>query len=200
MIISHEKKFIFVHIPKTGGTSISHCLKRYASYNVSGEYRLKGKKILHPSLKKHAQASQIKKYVSKKVWDSYFKFALVRNPWDLFVSLYFWLKPRSEILKKKLFKQFLVDFYKDLESAKLMGGGQTPFIYEGGRCLVDFVGSFEDYDNSIKIIEKRIGVPIETPHIFKTNHKHYSAYYNSKTKRIVAEVCSKDIKNFGYSF
>jgi len=69
-VISDRHKFIHIHIPKTGGTSVSVALG-------------------YPEGKTpdHRRARVIKKGV--KDWDSYFKFTFVRNPWDLVVSDFF---------------------------------------------------------------------------------------------------------------
>lgn len=203
MIVSNKKKFVFIHVPKTGGTSLSVVLRKYASYSVAREYKIEGKKFLDVSLMKHATALDVKKYVPKAKWDKYFKFCFVRNPWDLFVSLYSWLKPRSKKLKSKSFSKFVTNFYHNLDAAVLMGKGQYNFMYNlSGKCLVDFVGKFEDYDSSIRTIEKRVGIPITSlvRWINKTKHAPYRKYYNNKTKSMIAEVCANDIKCFGYTF
>lgn len=204
MIISHEKKFVFVHVPKTAGTSITHTLKNYASYSVSSEYKIAGKRILHKSLKKHAHAKEIRKYMKKDQWREYFKFAFVRNPWDLFVSLYFWLKnhsPHSKIRQKNiLFKQFITNFYHNQDKAVLMGQGQKPFIFDARKCLVDYVGKYETLESDVGAISSRLGVSLSLPHIFKTDHKKYKKYYNSRTHDMIAKVCAEDIRIFNYSF
>jgi len=204
VIVSNEKQFIFVHVPKTAGTSITHTLKQFASYSVSSEYKVVGQGVLHKALKKHSHAKEIKRYMDAAKWNSYFKFGFVRNPWDLFVSLYFWLKKHSKHSKIRknniLFKQFIINFYKNIDKAVLMGNGQHPFLFDKGTCLVDYVGRYENLKDDVAKISAKIEIPLNLPHMFKTDHKKYKKYYDSKTRGMVAEVCAEDIKLFGYQF
>jgi hypothetical protein len=98
LILSHKYKFIFIHIPKCAGTSITQSLIPYLGQDdlvlgctpefeaLSREYKAKG--WIH----KHSTASEIREFVGEETWNSYFKFAFVRHPLDLILSLYFWWK------------------------------------------------------------------------------------------------------------
>jgi hypothetical protein len=117
VLISHQKKFIFVHVFKNAGTSIETALLPYATYNRAHYYtyramrnitrrinevlwlaKLQPKLLLsvpflplrwHPQpLRNHATASQIAEKIGWEKYQSYFSFSVVRNPWDRFVSRY----------------------------------------------------------------------------------------------------------------
>jgi len=81
-----------------------------------------------------------------------------------------------------------------------MGGGQAPFIYAGRACLVDQVYQMEYMDVALSSISDALQITFNVPHINKTEHKNYRKYYNGKTKRMIAEVCAKDIELFNYRF
>lgn len=83
MIISHDHKFIFIHIGKTGGTSVEKVLCDHL--NIDFE---KTKKDEYGEWWKHIWAKGMRKRVGKKIWDEYFTFAFVRNPFDMILSLY----------------------------------------------------------------------------------------------------------------
>ena len=92
-MISHEHKFIFVQINKTGGTSVRHALLPES-----------GRENVH-------QFAQFYKKHCPKVFDKYFKFAFVRNPWDRVVSQYEFRKPPKRFpvgnTSKMTFEQFV---------------------------------------------------------------------------------------------
>ena len=92
MIISHKKKFIFVHIYKTAGSSVRRRLERFdAAYNLFhwGKSKFTPNPVLIAPLGlKHSDAKTIRKAVGAETYDSYFSFCFVRNPWDWQVSLY----------------------------------------------------------------------------------------------------------------
>ena len=80
MLISKEKKFVFIHIPKTAGDSITEALREYCNVVDTNKY-----KHLHPR--------QIRnKYFGDGTWNQFFKFAFVRNPWDRFHSDYYFCR------------------------------------------------------------------------------------------------------------
>jgi sulfotransferase famil protein len=83
MIICHKHKFIFIHIGKTGGTSIERALCRHLSMDFDTT-----KKSPEGTWWKHIWATDMRRRVGPDLWDNYFTFAFVRNPYDMILSLY----------------------------------------------------------------------------------------------------------------
>lgn len=102
-MISSTKKFIFIHIPKTGGNSIQNALKPYADDTVSthepNQDGVERYQLINPRFKttKHSTLSDYKKNINKKDFNNLLKVAVIRNPWDRAISHYF--SPYREITK-----------------------------------------------------------------------------------------------------
>lgn len=98
MLISHEHEFIFIHIGKTGGTSIEKVLCTQLGIDFE-----RTKKDPDGNWWKHIWAKGMRKQVGKNTWDNYFKFAFVRNPYDMIVSLYSMYTQYPEYTNRELY-------------------------------------------------------------------------------------------------
>lgn len=189
-MISHKHKCIFIHNNKTGGTSIS-------------------KFLINDGLPKckHCTILEYKKKYGD-FFDSYFKFTIVRNPWDKLISQYFFrVGDNSQgghlFLKKYMKKKKNISFKEFLQKPFPIGHVQqfSRISDENGDVLLDFVGRFENLQEDFDTICDKIEIPRQQlPHVNKTKHKHYTEYYDDETKSIVAEKYAKDIEYFGYKF
>jgi hypothetical protein len=96
-IISKSRSFIFVHLPKCGGTSVEQAFAQHAGWNdiIVGSTPLG--EFLTPyyrwryGLKKHSAATAIRSAAGPQLWDCAWKAALVRNPMRAFESLHGWI-------------------------------------------------------------------------------------------------------------
>ena len=149
------------------------------------------------------------KYDNK--WKDYFKFTIVRNPWDRLVSCW---------LNKFNLKNSKPNFYKklDLDNTKFVDFKEfiSKIAEKNNITLdkhwtlyhnlipvtnIDFIGKFENLQVDFNIICDKIGIPRQKlPHKNKSKHKHYTEYYDDETREIVAEKYAKDIEYFGYEF
>lgn len=135
MIICHSKKFIFVHIPKAAGMTITKLLMPILTKGdlvISGpslkildrplisdffeKVRLNQfpyssilkKKFKLINLEKHSTSLEISSVVGKNIWTNYYKFSFVRNPYDRCVSAFFWMKKnQGRNLRNKNFKRLV---------------------------------------------------------------------------------------------
>lgn len=210
MIISHKHKFIFIHIHKCAGSSMTYALVPELGEDdlvlgVTEEGRRLDKigqetKGLH----KHSKAKEIKEFLEPEIWNNYFKFSFVRNPWDRLVSYYhWWLKTnwdneRGTAQKIKAldnFEEYLFSPYRSKNPCN------DYLVDDEGNNLVDFVGKQERIYRDFAYVCGRIGLPnLNLPRRNQSQHKEYFKYYTPETINLVAEWFKADIENFKYSF
>jgi len=189
-MINHKHKFLFIHIPRTGGTSIEEQFQ----YNEAKEKN------------KHWNLNDWKNHLNDEDFDGYFKFAFVRNPWDVIVSKYLdrgWYSSPIQgrggeigYYSGKSLKYFL-DHYQPAEHEH--GDGLLDYFDPG---QMDFVGRFENRVQDIEYISRKIGININSSTKARSHRhkKHYTEYYDDETRAIVAEKYAKAIEHFGYEF
>ena len=207
MLISHSKKFIFIHNYKVAGTSIRYALRKYEFYSRSNANLLNKAllslniypKIFSSEFSGHIKASELKKLLPISVFETYFKFGFVRNPWDWQVSLYtFILKDKTHFQHELIKNMKNFDDYIEwrAENFEL----QKDFFYDKNNvCLVDFIGKLRNIDKDFKYISDKLGISGHLPHLRKSRYdNNFLKYYNRNTSNIVAEVFKEDIETFGY--
>lgn len=132
-------KVIFVHCPRTSGTSIRRALLKGEDPNDPENLQSPGN--LKPGLfwrnQKHAYASMIKENVPQEVWETRFKFSIVRNPWDRMVSLY-GLFRKKHLGNKYKINKFILSI-RDLPHLKNMAERKEFQEYALGLNFKDWI-------------------------------------------------------------
>lgn len=202
-MIIDARGLIFVHIQKTGGNAISTALAQNPN-----------------CAEKHFLACELRELYGADKWNSYVKFAFVRNPWDRLVSWWSMIDghraaytdgmPVNKLFRFVLeraatFEEFLEncdDEIVDADGRKWIYRNQLDYLTDAsGRQMVDFIGRFEtlqqDFDT---IMQKVIGGPVPLPHVNKSQHNHYTDYFTPTLAEKVAHRFERDINAFGYVF
>ena len=187
MIISDSKKFIFVHVYKTGGTSIRHVLYGYRSNDEK-----------YSKLPQHASARAIRDCIGEEKWNEYFTFAVVRNPWDLLVSKYHYglrvghKDPKySEPFNREVFNNFVRKHAGSCQMKSL--------IDEDGKILVKKIVPFENLNEEMNAILEKLGIKKSIPHLNKSIRGEYREYFDDETRDIVKSCCP-DVSFFKMQF
>ena len=181
--------FVFIHINKTGGTSV-------------------GKQLGLPR-KRHLTVEQVIAEIGREKWNEAYTFAFVRNPWSKVVSHYKyriktgqtgmgqdtisfadWVRctygPEKDPTyydKPQMF-QAQVDWLKDPE----------------GKVAIDFVGKFEQLSEDFAKVATVLGVSPNLPHLNKTKPTDYKSFYDPESVEHVRNWFKEDIERFGYEF
>ena len=218
MLISYSKNFLFIHIAKTGGTSIRAALRPYrwgGWYTVPLWLASQVSQLTRPRHKlglkfpRHAKAIAAREMLPEPVYRDLFKFAVVRNPWDLQVSSYHHIqreKPEciagvrdfGDFLRLKFDPERPYDYMLDT-SAEL----QHEYIVDlQGEVIVDFIGRYEHLQRDFQTICERIGIPTpELPHLRRADERgDYRRYYDDTLAEMVARHYHRDLEVLGYTF
>jgi hypothetical protein len=212
VLISQNRRFIFVHVQKTGGTSLEQVLRR-ASRDVAVWHGRHG----------HARAGWAE--LGQEGWQRYFSFAFVRNPWDRLVSWYAMIRQRIDALspaERRRRQPFRTEIFNyvlhnshDFESfldnctATIFDRGcDKSFLFNqldylsapSGEMLVDFVGRYERFDEDAAQVLEWIGIDARLPRLNPSRHGHYRDYYTPRTRDLIAHRYARDIAHFGYEF
>lgn len=169
---------------------------------------------------KHFFAKDLRVLYGPDIWDAYFKFAFVRNPWDRLVSWWSMIDAnraalaeghplnkfhRFILVKATTFEEFLENCDEEIidsDGRKWIYRNQIDYLTDAsGRQIVDFVGRFEtiqqDFDRAAR---KAVGQPLPLAHVNSSQHRHYTEYYTPTLAEKVGRRYERDIKAFGYAF
>ncbi|MGI9271678.1 MAG: sulfotransferase family 2 domain-containing protein [Woeseiaceae bacterium] len=206
MIISHRHKYIFFAVPKTATHTIREALRQNMGPDDWEQQVLFGAQSLPiPEIAAlqhgHITANEIRPHLDAEIWQSYFKFGFVRNPFDRFISVCFFLN-RSD----PNFAATAVAFMKDRLTRKrfqqrvLVRPQNLQLCGNDSEIALDFVGRYEDLQQSFDTICEKIGVPgIELGRKNTSKHARYLDYYqDDELRQLVAEFYAKDLRLFSY--
>lgn len=217
MLLSVKHNFLFVHIAKTGGTSVRDSLQPlrwrdpwYYAMGICHRLNELSRDRLGMKLPRHAKAILAKEVLPGDFFNGLFKFTFVRNPWDLQVSSYHHIRRSWPHLAegREEFGDFLRwrfdpdrPFEPHVETSNRL---QTDYLVDlHGNVIVDFIGRHENLQVDFDTICKRIGIPTPNlPHKRKSTDrkKDYRSYYDDETAEIVSKHFTRDIEVLGYTF
>jgi hypothetical protein len=192
-----KQNAIYVRVPKTGSTSLVEMVRPYSHV----KYNRRDKILPSPRVNCLSQAHRAE--LGADVWNASFSFLFVRNPYERCVSSWRHLEPELEF---PAFVDLLPDY--NLGQRKLFDYNswhcclQTPHVVdENGEIMVSLVGRFEQLQDDFDRICKLTGMPLrQLPHRRRTDHAHYSEYYDAATRQAVGDIYRLDIEQFNYSF
>lgn len=213
LIISKRHKYIFFHLPKNAGVSVSRILikqenplkmKRISSFLFRKFFKTKDNFYLSLKDKKlnffssHSPCYKIQKIIDENTFSKFFKFAVIRNPWDRMVSRYFYSKKIDSSFKDLSFKEFLNFDLKNnmhvIDQFKFCTDVNNHFCLD---LVLKFENLNEDFNNiSLKFFNKKNMLL----HLNKSEHKNYRDYYDNEAKDKIYKYCKKDIEFFKYEF
>jgi len=214
MIISHGRGYIFVHIPKTGGTAMALALEKRAKADdimigdtpkaVKRRGRVKGVQTAG-RLWKHSTLADAEGLISRADMETLFTFTLVRNPWDRMVSYYHWLKtqefdhPAVALAQAKGFSGFL---NAQLTQTTFRNTPYASYMTDGaGVTHADLYIRLEHLAEDIAPFAAHLGfTPIVTVANASQRPRDWRGFYSESDAELLADICAVDIAAHGYTF
>ena len=213
MIINHTYRFIFIHVPRCGGTSVSTALSAINTWQdlelggtALGEVMNEPFRKRH-GLYKHALAQDAMAILGRVTWNRYYKFALIRHPFERAISLY-------ELLEwHKNDHPFMVqhpDFNHFMRSERGFPGPDrtmlptTRWLYdEKGNLLVDAIYKLENVD--MRAMVSAIGLPAHVERSIQVGQENGAGIWIDRSSIVpdVVDLMRKryetDFQKFGYN-
>lgn len=204
-MISHKHHCVFIHIPKTAGRTIKSLFDLPAL----------GKDYTEPLnwIEDPFDHQPVTKYIGRDWFDDYYKFAVIRNPWERAVSAFYYLdEGGSNIYDQAFREEYLAKYEGRFDAfARDIGSivGQKFFKpqmhwvgrADEGQVLCDRLIRFENLAEEVTALSRKLNLPLpEVPHVYPGKHPPYQECYSPEARDAVAQVYATDIETFGYSF
>jgi hypothetical protein len=234
MLISHRKRFIYTKTVKTAGTSVesyfepycmrdgewnfSHARSEYVSEaGIIGIRTGEPLEIQGAIWWNHMPARTIRALIGESAWNDYFKFCVVRNPFDAMVSAYrfFWAskhstRPRATGYLSRVTSAFsrpngLAELRGSFENwlrSVQMPLDQNKYRMDGQLC-VDAVIRYESLVDGIRDVCHRLDIPFHPerlPHLKKSEKSEFplESYYTPVSLALVERAYRFELEAFGY--
>ena len=210
-MISHDKKCIFIHIPKCGGTSVEDVIwpkgKGRTEEDLWMGFVNRFENKYQTGGLQHLLAWQVREEVGADIFSAYYKFAFVRNPWDRSISQFAYMQQRPDLMDylgmtpKTEFKSYL-ELIRRKEHVQWMP--QVRFLRDhDGSVLVDRIGRLEAFNEDCAKIFAALGLTLDQlpGHVNRSKRQAFQEYYSDdEAIETVADIFSEDICFLGYKF
>jgi|SRR5436190_7671848 len=200
-MISFQKRFLFVHIPKTAGNSIQSILCDYSEDELVALRREQdgverfGLRNPKYKIKKHSTLQEYRLVLGKEKFGELYKFACVRNPWDRMVSYYFTPTQNVVALDRNKFRKVIVAALPVADYLRLDERDNDPFEN------VNYIMRFENLAADFRNVCTELDISPKTlPQYNRSNRAHYSNYYDEDLRELVRARFVAEIERFGYTF
>ncbi|HEY3914821.1 MAG TPA: sulfotransferase family 2 domain-containing protein [Verrucomicrobiae bacterium] len=215
MLVSHLKRFIYTKTMKTASTSLEVYFEPYCMF--PGEWKFQHERqeyrtgagivgcrngslmVVQSSIWwNHMPAASIKAMLGKELWDSYFKFCSVRNPFDKLVSAFHFFNPAAADS---------ANLVQDFENWLLAGDlpyDRNKYTIDGEFCMDDVI-RYETLTEDLRRICRQIGAEFELEKLSalkagKRPKRPLTDYYSKDSVAIVNRLFKYELDTFGYQF
>lgn len=212
LVISKKYKYIFFHLPKNAGVSVSSYLIdqelklriiKKINYLTKFFFRKKNSFLLTSKYQilrfnSHISCYQFFEIAEFDQFKDYYMFAVVRNPFDRMVSRYEYSKKINKKFKQFTFEDFVS--YDLKNNIRVLNQFKFLTIDKKNKLINNFI-KFENLNYDLNIVSNKLfNKNHNLLHLNKTNHEDYKKYFNNKSRNLIEKKLSKDLDFFEYEF
>lgn len=205
----YRKGFWFIDIPRTSSSAIRTALGKNFGFPY-GKHSVRDTKAEGADFfGDHQTAYQMNMILGPTIWNSIYKFTLVRNPFPRILSLYRLRSKYNKLPPELSFEEYV--FWYDLHF------GEVPFfdisLYDcrrqtdflcnrSGEIAVDEVFRFEDRKTALTRLTGKLGITFNDQKVMASDipSDDYKNHYTMETRNIIEKIYSRDLSDFNYSF
>jgi len=205
MLISHKYRFIFMKTCKTGGTSLEVDFNKVMDDNdvVTTVQPLeeghRPRNMIQPNgrvLHQHSDVDFVRSFVGPSVWDTYFKFCFEREPVDKCLSDYYHLT--QDIRHRNMWKMSWSEYVFDTQP--LLPIDTAKYTDKSGRCVVDRICKYENFDQEVKEVAKIVGLPIDRVTArSKSGFRRHDIIPSREEKEHIYKMFASSLVHTGYT-
>jgi Sulfotransferase family len=207
-MIFHDQKAIFFHVGKAGGTAVEYMLMPNHQLDpmVANTHLLFGLDRQLGIYLQHASCKLTQEIVGADIFEEYFKFTIVRNPYTRMVSAYYYL---YEFHRNRYgsFRDYILALPSQINDPVLLRGShvisQSHYTHIDGRQSVDYIGRFEQLDLAAMEISNNLSLSAQLPRVKFPRVAQRPAgdgweLYDEDTIAVIQEVYALDFELYGY--
>jgi hypothetical protein len=218
MLVSHTKRFIYTKTIKTGGTSVEvyfegYCFRpgEYEFTRMRTQYESEAGIVGFRGIKRdndgnywynHAPAAEIKAKIGDEIWNSYFKFCCIRDPFDKLVSAFHFFALPKEQCGSLSFQEIKQEFRRWMGRRQFFDDWDI-FTIDDQTCVDHFI-RYESLLQGIEEVCQRLHLPFEPGKLMRLKSDynphlcHFGEYYDRDTSQMAADAYARHLERFGY--
>ena len=219
--INFNLQCIFIAIPKTGSTSVRRQIRQRGIPWIPSPHLniMQARDLIYPHLLRSSLKTNLTfpsrniptdkdiRSQSRQIFEKFFKFSAVRNPWARAASLYF-RNETIQVREKITFEYFCENhfFASDTCRHPTLHKNQLDWLVDENETLaMDYIYKVEEFNTIIKEISRRTNgrVKLKDKVLNRNQDSQSSNYrdlYSKRSKKIISERFAKDIDTFKYTF